>query len=336
MSYFFSQTRKGRSTVALVAISAFILAACNGPSALGPSLHDASRAHPLSLNYPYTFTTVDTTVSTTNKVMGINALGHIIGTYGTGTQGDPYGAFNGHAPYKQLKTFVYPNSGGTLGMGTTSDLATVGAVIKPHSLQGTWGFLISQGIWTITKDRRDGVKGSAGVTEFTGVNNQNLVTGFYVDPSTGYNVPFEFNATANRFVILQPDSTAVSATANGINPHGDIVGSETYKDGTTVGWIFRNTNYYKIAVPGATETIANGVNFQDEVVGSYVDSSGNTHGFLVSTPVSNPQWQYPLDAPAAAGTSVITGLNNHRAITGWYVDSGAVTHGFVATTTTTP
>ncbi len=224
MSYFFSETRKRRSTVALVAISASILAACSGPSALGPSLRDASRAHPLSQNYPYVFTTVDTTASTTNKVMGINQLGHIIGTYGSGTPNDPYGGFNGHAPYTQLKTFVYPNAKGTLGVGTTSDLSSVGAVIRPHSLQGTWGFLISDGIWTITKDRRDGIHGSAGVTEFTGVNNQNFVTGFYVDPNTGYNVPFEFDATSNHFVTMEPDPNAVSATANGINAKGDIVG----------------------------------------------------------------------------------------------------------------
>jgi len=333
MSYSFFGTRKGLSTIALFAISASILAACSGSSALAPSLQNASRAHRLSLGYPYLFLTVDTTASKTNKVMGINQLGHIVGTYGTGTQSDPYGGFNGHTPYSLLKTFVYPNSQGTVGMGTTSDLSTVGAVIRPHSLQGTWGFIISDGIWTITKDRRDGIHGSAGVTEFTGVNNQNFVTGYYVDPTTGYNVPFEFDATSNHFVTLTPDAKAISATANGINAHGDIVGSETYKDGTTVGWIFRNTNYYQIAVPGAKETIANGVNFQDQVVGSYVDSSGNTHGFLVSTPISNPQWQYPLDDPSAAGTSVITALNNFSTITGWYVDSGGVTHGFVATTT---
>jgi uncharacterized membrane protein len=265
--------------------------------------------------------------------MGINQLGHIIGTYGSGTASDPYGGFSGHAPYTQLHTFAYPNSNGTMGIGVTSDLAAVGAVVKPHSLQGTWGFIISHGLWTITKDRKDGNDGSPGVTEFTGINNQNFVTGFYIDPNTGGDVPFEFNATTNRFVNLTPDPKAISAVANGINAHGDIVGSETYKDGTTAGWIFRNTNYYKIQVPGAQMTVAYGVNYQDQVVGSYVDKSGSTHGFLVTTPLHDPQWQYPLDDPAAAGTSVITALDNYSAVTGWYVDSSGVTHGFVATTT---
>jgi hypothetical protein len=333
MSYSLPETRKGLFAAALFALCGVILAACNGPSALGPSVHSASLAHRHPLLYPYVFDTVDTTVSTTNKVMGINQLGHIIGTYGSGTTSDPYGGFSGHAPYTKLSTFSYPNAEGTIALGVTSNLSAVGAVIRPRSLQGTWGFIIYDGVWTVTKDRKDGRKGNPGVTEFTGINNQNFVTGYYVDPTSGNNVPFEFNATANRFVGLSPDPSEVSAVASGINGHGDMVGSETLSDGSKVGWIFRNTTFYQIAVPGAVSTFANGVNFQDQVVGSYVDSSGSTHGFLVSTPIKNPQWQYPLDHPSAVGTSVITGVDNYSTVTGWYIDSGGRTHGFVATTT---
>lgn len=203
-----------------------------------------------------------------------------------------------------------------------------GYLINPKNPYGVWGFIEEDGVWALFRDPHEG-QGKYAVTEILGLNNSGLAVGFYVDRS-GADVPFELDVVKGGFASLTPPGAA-GAQATGINPSGDIVGWLTGRSGAK-GFMLKDGVYEVFSYPQSTSTQALGLNFQDQIVGSYLDGSGLTHGFLLTGPVSHPQWQ-SFDNPKANGSAALTGINSRGDLVGNYFDKTGETQGFVCSQT---
>jgi hypothetical protein len=326
------QKRSGPVAIAAGLVT-LAIAACGAPSTSGPvagtlpaQIVNARTPKPSPTPYQFSFATVNDPASTTfTRVMGIDELNEVVGTFGTGSASDPSHGFNSETPYTKFRTLDYPSAVDTVATAMSSNEIFVGYFVDDSSAHHVWGFVRNKGVWTQSKDPKT-PKGAGSVNEFLGVNNPGEVTGFYLN-SYGSDAAYEL--VNNHFQALNPTG-ATTATANGINMRGIIVGTETVS-GTTEGWLLENREYYTITYPGAYSTQALAINYESQVVGSYVDGTG-THGFILSDPTSptGKYWQ-SIDEPAAAGTTVVTSINSKHAICGWYVDSNGNTDGFVAT-----
>lgn len=199
-----------------------------------------------------------------------------------------------------------------------------GYLIDQKNPSGVWGFIEKNNIWTLFRDPHEG-HGKYAVTEILGLNSSGLAVGFYVDRS-GADVPFELNVARDSFANLKPPGAA-GARATGINTRGDIVGWLTGPSGAK-GFIFHGGSHQVFSYPKSTSTQALGLNYQGQIVGSYVDGSGLTHGFLLTGPVSHPQWQ-SFDNPKADGSAALTGINSSGDLVGNYFDNMGDTQGFV-------
>src|SRR6266852_1346146 len=68
--------------------------------------------------------------------------------------------------------------------------------------------------------------------------------------------------------------------AQGITPHGDIVG-QYISAGVGHGYLLSASSFTTIDFPGANSSYARGINPRGDIVGLYV-GAGVTHGFLLS------------------------------------------------------
>jgi hypothetical protein len=199
-----------------------------------------------------------------------------------------------------------------------------GYIADREKLNGVWGFINKNGVWTLFRDPHEG-HGKYVVTEILGLNSSDIAVGFYVDRS-GADVPFELNVSTGRFVKLSPPGAA-GEQATGINLKGDIVGWLTGPRGTK-GFMLKGGVYQVFSYPKSTSTEALGLNFQEQIVGSYVDTSGVTHGFLLSSPGNHPQWQ-SFDNPKVNGSATLTGIDSQGDVVGNYFDNVGNTRGFL-------
>jgi hypothetical protein len=325
-----------------IGLTALAIAACNGTiatSSTGGPLPLHAAGMPLTSPTPFNFNyyTVDDPggSGTFTRVLGIDALGEVAGTYGKGTKVDPSHGFTSLSPYSDFRTLNYPSALDTVAtsLNSSGNRITAGYFLDSTSSHTTWAFLRVKGIFSQYKNPQT-PHGSNTVNEFLGVNDPGVAVGFYKD-SNGHDVAYEFS-NAGGYHSFKPTS-AVSAVATGINLRGDVTGFETLTDGKVEGWLLHNGAYERYAYPYTDRTEGLAVNYQEHVVGFYNDSSGNTHGFILFKPGSPSQefWQ-TIDEPNAAGTTVVTSINNHDSISGWYVDSAGNTHGFVATVQGSP
>lgn len=118
---------------------------------------------------------------------------------------------------------------------------------------------------------------------------------------------------------------AGATTVNGINNHGDVVGTFV-QDGIGYGFLFDGETFTTLTFPGAKSTMAKGINDAGQIVGSYSSSPFllGQHGFLFD------HGEYTiLDLPDA-GRRIIEAedINNHGQITGILADAEAV-HAFL-------
>jgi hypothetical protein len=226
-------------------------------------------------------------------------------------------------PYRQhdYRYYRYPR-----GVAITSLIgkALSGYIVDPKKLNGVWGFIKKNKVWSVFRDPHEG-HGKYAVTEILGFNSSDVAVGFYVDRS-GADVAFELNVIAGNFASLKPPGAA-SAQTTGINGKGDIVGWLAGPSGAN-GFIFKGGVYQVFSYPQSTSTRALGLNLQEQIVGSYVDTSGVTHGFLLSGTVNHPQWQ-SFDNPKANGFATLTGINDRGDVVGNYFDNVGNTHGFL-------
>ena len=289
---------------------------------------DAARQSQIT----FTFTTVDDIKSKVNAVTGINNSSEISGEIGSGSVSDPYQGYTSASPYSQFTLLRYTGAQGTFITSLSSNATNqivAGYVAVPPTLNGTWGSVYINGIWTLLKDRK-GAKGAATLTEILGVNGASYAVGTYAT-TTGNNAAILIDIPAEEFTNLKT-AGATNAAATGINSSNDIAGWETLTSGT-VGFFERIGTYYTLSYPNAAVTKALALNAQDQLVGYYQKTGGGTkHGFLLTNPTKpagQQVWQ-SIDEPSAPSGTVVTGVNDNDDICGYYVDSAGVQHGFVA------
>jgi uncharacterized membrane protein len=122
-------------------------------------------------------------------------------------------------------------------------------------------------------------------SQATGINNEGMVCGFYVD---GSNVTHGFLLNAGTLTTLDyPGANFTQAL--GLNDNGQVVGVYSTANGAPPmhGFIYNNINDHFRTVDdpngvnaGLSTTTINGINNESQVVGFYVDVNGNTDGFI--------------------------------------------------------
>ncbi len=218
---------------------------------------------------------------------------------------------------------------GTALSGSNQRGDIVGAYVDGKGV--THGFVLRQGRYTTV----DYPGAKVHFTQVMAINEQGDIVGSYADGTVAHG----FLRQQGQYVTLQyPRAGTIGLMfANGINTHGDIVGS--YYDDMHVshGYLFHQGRYTTLDDPKAGSDSADmgtypiGINQQGDIVGSYVDRAGAHHGFLLRQGRSTT-----LDAPRAAsakGTacagSAASGINRQGDIVGCYADRNLVLHGFL-------
>jgi probable HAF family extracellular repeat protein len=334
MACSFLSARTTSISAAVFAIIASAIAGCGGSTPLGPSMQTPSSSQPAGRVDPagsssWTYSTLDNPANPSfNELLGINNVGKVCGYDGNlGSASQPargycsqdYGAGN-------FRHENYPGAVDTVVTSVNSARAIAGYYVTTQGL--IFGFIYTHGIWTSYKDPKLR-QGTSNITELLGLNQAGLAVGFYTDEH-GTNHGFELNEVTGKFHGVTPPGGA-SVEATGINGKGDIVGWMTTSGGSTKSFLLKGGSYTVYSYPKAAVTEALAVNWQDQLVGSYQDGgSKTTHAFVLSTPLTSPQWQ-SIDEPKASGVSVLTSIEDHDYMVGYYIDSNGVTNGFLAT-----
>jgi hypothetical protein len=197
-------------------------------------------------------------------------------------------------------------------------------------MDANFGFVDVYGHFRTT-DFPTGSPASPAVDQNLGVNDEDVVAGFYTD-ANGTNHGYEYNIWTNTYrSVVDPHDPGASLTAAAINDRGDVAGFYTNpRTGNTDGFLLRHGHFIDLAAPGASATMALGVNNFDEVVGTYTVGTGNSavmHGFTWT-----PQHGFrTVDDPNGVGTTTVNGVNDFGQLVGFYVDGGGNTDGFLAT-----
>lgn len=285
---------------------------------------------PNATRYTFAYRTINDPKSRKfTRIGGLDDLRQVVGSVQIRANGDT-SAFTSAHPYRSYVAIPFPGASSTVATAVNPGGKIIVGYFVSSKDHDTRGFLREEGAYASYASPHT-PRGPRSLNELLGVNDAEIAVGFYQD-KRGRDHPYEL--ASGIFADITPPG-AVSATANAVSLSGNVAGSETRKDGTTVGWILRaGAAYTEFAYPRSKTTLVNGLSdaFSDnQVVGSYADRRG-MHGFILSYPFSPSSriWQ-SVDEPKAKGVTVITGMNNHHEISGWYVDSTGKTHGFVGT-----
>jgi hypothetical protein len=168
------------------------------------------------------------------------------------------------------------------------------------------------------------------VGQALGINNNNVVAGFY-DDAGGSPHAYTYNlTTATTFPL---DVGGHPAAATGINDLNQICGF--FVNGTkTLGFVKSTTGGVSTTtsfiVPGTSFTQLLGINNAGVAVGFYMDANQVAHG-IYYTP-STGAW-LPVNNPEGAGGTVLNGINNKGELVGFYTDAAGNVHGMVVTVT---
>ena len=123
-----------------------------------------------------------------------------------------------------------------------------------------------------------------GNTQATGINNDNMVSGFYVDAQNvthGFEVNYKDPHKAKLITIDFPGATSTQVL--GINNKGQLSGVYTDSANHSHGFVDTNGHFQSIDAPlGLGTTTVNGINDKGQVAGFFVDGVGNTQGFVAS------------------------------------------------------
>ena len=320
------------SGASALGLSVLVLSACNGPSgsswgAVPVASQQVTHARATPSPIPFKFQTVDDPNSNQNEVTGINERGKIVGTFEGGSASNIPESYTSELPYTKFRGMNDPGAEGTAVTSLGRNGITAGYVINPNSLNGTWGFIRSNGVWALIEDSKEGT-GANAVTEILGINDSSYAVGFYTN-SSGVENPFKLNILTEDFSNLHPPG-ANGAEATGINGKGNLCGTEVLNNESSEGFYLQTGTYYTLNYPGAINTWARAINLDNQIVGQYQDASGNLHGFVLTNPTAGSAsriWQ-SVDIANAVSTK-LTGINNSQWISGSYVDTAGNTHGFV-------
>lgn len=258
---------------------------------------------------------------TFNEALGINDGRTVAGYYGSGASGyanQGYTAVPGFSK-KDFTSENYPGASQTQVTAINGSGSTAGFWIDGAG--STHGFIDWNGMFTSYDDPN-----AAGVTEILGLNDSGIAVGFYID-SYGDRYGFSLNRATGTFTAVIPYYDTREVTAAGINDNGDIVGFY-FSGNADYGFLEHGGTYSPLYSFEARSTMALGVNAHEAIVGTYLDDDNESHGFLLQSPLHNPQWT-SIDAPNAIYGTCLNGVNDRLNMVGYYVNAGRNTIGLL-------
>ena len=128
---------------------------------------------------------------------------------------------------------------------------------------------------------------NASMVTATGINDSNLVSGFYTDATTGNTLGFIENLNGTGLKTFEfPGS--MNTVFLGLNNTGLVDGELRGREqlSVTQGLLYNiaTGTGTTIDVPGSVnETVLNGLNDKGQLTGFYMDAFGNTNGVLINT-----------------------------------------------------
>jgi probable HAF family extracellular repeat protein len=222
-----------------------------------------------------------------------------------------------------MYTFTVVNPPGSFYINAANGINDSGAIVG-QTLSGA--FLYSNGVYSYPT-----YPGSPYTIPFA-INNANQIVGNYLD-SAG--VQHAYISSGGNYQTIDPpvDPSALTASANSINNHGQVVVSNADAFGNLTNYLYANGQFTPLAALPNTAS-AYGINDADTIVGTFNDPSGLgylPHGFILQ----GGQFTQ-LDDPNAgesfsnffSGTTV-TAINDNGEIVGYYADVNNNIHGFI-------
>jgi uncharacterized membrane protein len=295
--------------VAAVALAAALSGCTDGPTAPSPPLDVLATPH---VGHTTSYTTIDVPGAVATSPQGINAAGHVVGSY-LGPDNVWHGFLLSRGTFT---SFDVAGAAGTQARG----IGPAGDIVGSYWLPGepavaAHGFLRSASgdistvdypghLYTIPQrilpdgtilgcrhdnDTMDSMKGvtfdALGPTEidaFASMNNGatpdgRRVVGLFTNMLTNRGEAYILDdGVFTAFAV--PNS--IMTAAWDVNPRGDVAG--VYRDATGFhGFVLSGEVITTIDFPGASATRVFGINAAGDVVGTYVQG-GLTHGFVAS------------------------------------------------------
>jgi len=294
-------------------------------------------AGPLVAQAQYRYEVFDHPDADGIQVFGINNRGDVVGNVTDEVGGTPFV----YDSKKGTVTDVAPSAGHLdTGLVASNDAGVmVGSVVNLAETM-TSGFIRDgQGNFTIV-DHPLGV----GFTQFRGVNNIGLVTGFRADASVNINiVGFIYDPKSVTFTDIIP--TSYNTIAQGINSKGEVVGSSNFTPETDpcpglgnpflrYGWLRATDGTVTYFEVNGSHSSGRGINDQGSIAGFFLDlNDGYFKGYIAE--LDGTQCQSltlgPSDILDVPGTdeTIAAGINNAGVISGG-AGSGDSSIGFIA------
>ena len=220
-----------------------------------------------------------------------------------------------------------------LGLAAAALIAMFGGALVPTKAQ-------AQGyVFHTLNDPADPPFNGVTFTNLLGINNSDLIAGFYGSGQAG---------DPNKGFLLTPPNTFVpenfpgsaQTQLNGLNNNGVMVGYfYTTNNGVAFdnqfGFTLKGSNFTEVNNPNTPTSpqpgvlIENqllGVNDHDVAVGFFNDAMGNSHGYTYD--IASGTFSPVINVPKAISTTAAA-INNSGEIAGFYEDAGGVTHGFL-------
>jgi len=232
-----------------------------------------------TLTLPSQFTNENFPNSVQTQVVGINNLGNTGGFY-VDQAGTTHGFVNTKGVFNRVDA---PNTAFNQILGLNDKGVAAGySSIDPAGEVHQMAYVENQGHFTYLSNLF--AKGT-GNTQATGINNHEMVSGFYVDANNvthGFEVvDYDNPHKAKLKTIDYPGATSTQVLS--INNLGQLSGVYTDAAGNSHGFVDTNGHFQTIDAPlGIGTTTVNGINDKGQVVGFFVDGAGNTEGFEAS------------------------------------------------------
>jgi hypothetical protein len=281
----------------------------------------------------FTFSTLDNPADPTfNQLLGINDNGIIVGYFGSGAVGHPNIGYEISPPYTKFTSNNQPGSVQTQATGINNARDTTGFWSDTNLGSGDANFAFLRApighnfTYVSTIDPNTG--SVPRVSQALGINNSNVVAGFYAD-ANGVSHGFTYTLSTGAYTAFGLKDA--SAAFTGINDSGTVCGTITNAE-QTYGFT-RNSSggvFGSFHVPGSKNTQLLGINNEGVTVGFYIDANNLTHGLYYVPATGN--W-LQVDFPSGVQGTVINGINNKNELVGFYTDAAGNVHGMVVTVT---
>ncbi|MBV9937429.1 MAG: VPLPA-CTERM sorting domain-containing protein [Acidobacteriaceae bacterium] len=227
----------------------------------------------------------------------INNAGQIVGAF-TNIGFGGYGFLYSQGEFSRISV-PGSSSSGAYGINNAGQIAVTASFGS-----GYYGYIDTNGVFTTFNFYPN----SNSLTMLNGINDAGQIIGFFV----------QIDAFAASYLYSNGMNYILPGEGLGINNAGQVVGpcnysSCPYGNGVpSVGFLYANGTFTKIAFPGASSTTPTGINNLGEIVGEYVDSTSSQHGFVYLNGAFNT-----FDLPGSLATMPL-GINDSGEIVGTF------------------